>query len=873
CPAWINSVEQDFPEFIPNLSSCKSPMMMLGRIVKQYWAEKAGIDRSKIFQVAIMPCTAKKMEIERQQMLVDGDKDVDAVLTTRELGALIRKHHIKFSELEDSEFDCPLGTSTGAAVIFGVTGGVMEAALRTAYEVTTKTPLPTLEYSPVRGVDKNIKVSTVELPLPDGNKKTIKVGVCNGIKAAHKLLADIKSGEATDFDFIEVMSCPGGCIGGGGQPRSLDPEILKKRSEATYTCDERSAIRRSHENPTINKLYEEYYEEPNSHKAHHDLHTHYTDRSAAIIRPIEEEEEEEEVVDVDGTPLLIVYATQTGNCKEVAQRIAAESKTKDINFAPRVKSIDKITFTDIPKASLLVYVTSTFGMGEHPDMGQPFMEWLDKADHPNNLFGNTKFGVFGLGSSSYKAFCAAALEVDERVVELGAKRLVPCGKGDELHAEKYEGALGPWLEAFWESLGASEKGGVPAVPEPKYAVLRTTSMNNPPPAPTGFQYASFTYKEKIVPETAEREAFRFDIDISECSLEYKTGYHIGIMPRNADETVAKFCEFHKLNPEECVVVQQVGSEPVPTGLKHSLSIYEIFSQYKDLQGPVSRSFLKRLIPFADSKDREVLERLVSKEGIEEFTASYLKEGINFGEIWEYFPSVRPSLEFLIELVPSQKSRLYSIASSDLMHPDVVELVIGLVSWKTPKGVVRYGATTSYLKSLDPAKKPRILCTIKSSPLCPPTKTETPYIMVGLGSGIAPFRGWMQERQMLKEQGKPLGKAYLLFGCRRRSEDFLCGDELEKWDKEGLVELRCAFSREIPGQKVYCPHLLQNDPMIVKNCLFDEDGGIYYCGITGLPQTLMDIVRKQFGDFGLTEKQIEERVELLEGKGQMIFEAW
>jgi len=271
-PGWIKFCEHNYPEFLDNLSSCKSPHEMMGAIIKSYYAEKAGIDPKDIFVVSVMPCTAKKFERMRPEM----NNEVDVVITTRELARMIKTAGIEFNELPDEDFDEMLGDSTGAGVIFGATGGVMEAALRTAYEVVTGKTLAKVEFEAVRGLD-GIKEATIDL---EGTPITVAVAHSTG--AASKLLDMVKAGEK-NYTFIEVMGCPGGCVNGGGQPIVSPEERVKKdpkvlRAKALYSEDAAKAIRKSHENPSIQKLYAEFLGEPNSHKAHELLHTHYKAR-------------------------------------------------------------------------------------------------------------------------------------------------------------------------------------------------------------------------------------------------------------------------------------------------------------------------------------------------------------------------------------------------------------------------------------------------------------------------------------------------------------------------------------------------------------------------------------------------------------------
>lgn len=282
-PGWIKHIEHSFPEELDHLSTCKSPHTMLGALAKSYYAEKINVDPKDMYVVSIMPCTAKKFEISRPEMQNNGVPNVDAVLTTRELAKMIKEAGIDFANLKDSHFDNPLGLSSGAADIFGVTGGVMEAALRTVYELVTGRQLPfdKLHVTPIVGLDQ-IKTADILIEDPVEAYKyldgvTVKVAVTSGLQGANILLDQIAKGESP-YHFIEVMGCPGGCISGGGQPRPTTPEIRQKRLQAIYKEDEGKQLRKSHENEYITKLYEEYLKTPNGHKSHELLHTHYTKR-------------------------------------------------------------------------------------------------------------------------------------------------------------------------------------------------------------------------------------------------------------------------------------------------------------------------------------------------------------------------------------------------------------------------------------------------------------------------------------------------------------------------------------------------------------------------------------------------------------------
>ena len=283
CPAWVNFFEHHFPDMLDIPSTARSPQQMFGSIAKSYWAEKMGIPREKLVVVSIMPCLAKKYEASRPEFSVEGNPDVDYSIYTRELARLIRYANIDFNELPDGEFDRPLGESTGASVIFGTTGGVIEAACRTAYELYTKKNLDKVDFEELRGLE-GIRSATI-----DFNGTPVKIGIAHGLGNARKLIEEVKNG-TSPYHAIEVMACPGGCIGGGGQPFHRGRmEVLRRRASALYREDANKPLRKSHENPYIQQLYSEYLGEPCGPKAHKLLHTHYIDRKEVISMYIETE--------------------------------------------------------------------------------------------------------------------------------------------------------------------------------------------------------------------------------------------------------------------------------------------------------------------------------------------------------------------------------------------------------------------------------------------------------------------------------------------------------------------------------------------------------------------------------------------------------
>jgi len=275
-PGWIKFCEHNYPDLLDNLSTCKSPQNMFGAVLKSYYAKKMGIDPAKMFVVSVMPCSAKKFEVKRPELSLAGFPDVDVSITTREAARMIKEVGIDFINLPDEQFDDPMGNASGAAVIFGATGGVMEAALRTVVDILTGKDNNNIEYREIRGID-GIKTAEVEVP-----GLTIRAAVAHGLGNARKLMDQVRSGEV-NYHFIEIMACPGGCVNGGGQPiqpASIRNEIniCSERAKAIYAEDEAITFRKSHKNENMMKLYEEFFEKPGSHKAHELLHTHYEPR-------------------------------------------------------------------------------------------------------------------------------------------------------------------------------------------------------------------------------------------------------------------------------------------------------------------------------------------------------------------------------------------------------------------------------------------------------------------------------------------------------------------------------------------------------------------------------------------------------------------
>ena len=432
CPGWINLVEQSYPELIPHLSSCRSPMGMMSSIIRNHWwpkqvnistqhgskgllDENGTVDQSKLFVVAAMPCTAKKDEIARAQFRMEnGSQETDAVLTVRELARLFELRRVaklndyqSFVNIPELVYDNPLGESTGAAILFGVTGGVMEAALRTAADVLSNKSLENIRYEQIRGL-VGIKEST--LPLGPKGEINLNIAVCHQMRNVRDFIAQLEETGMNKYHFIEVMTCPGGCIGGGGLPQSRDENILAKRIEGVYSMDERMVVRKSHENVAVQNLYKEVLRKPLSELSHKWLHTHYTSRPRKPPITLTAPASAQEVETGDsGNTVYVVYGTQSGTAAQAAKEIKLELQ----QFIGRAKlspipDVCVVASNAMKPEKLMeyvedslgtIFVTSTFGEGEFPETMEQLWAYLESCKE--GKFESFRFGVFGLGSTMY----------------------------------------------------------------------------------------------------------------------------------------------------------------------------------------------------------------------------------------------------------------------------------------------------------------------------------------------------------------------------------------------------------------------------------------------------------------------------------------
>jgi NADH-quinone oxidoreductase subunit G len=819
CPCWINHMEKEYHQLIPHMSTCKSPMTMLGALIKTQWAPRIGKRPEDIYSVAVMPCTAKKDERLREAMGRDGYRDIDYSMTTRECSEFLKLMGISRFDLS-LPFDDPMGMATGAGAIFGASGGVMEAVLRTAADAASgeKQVIPNLQMQQCRGFEG---IKTAEVPIA-GIK--VRVGVVHGLANIKRFFNEVlRTGlDKCGYHFVEIMACPGGCIGGGGQPHSNDPEILIKRSKAIYQVDEHSALRRSHENPAIMHLYETYLGKPNGHLSHELLHTHYHPQetaasaggSTAPSAPVGAEED---------NAIAVFYATVGGNTEGVARSIYNTLRAAKINA--KLFPMDACSPQDLQVIKTAILLSCTFGDGERPPQAANVWDWLE-GQQDQHLLANLSYAVFGLGSSKYHNFNKAAKDFDLKLEGLGAKRLVTVGLGDDAADDGFNTALEPWQAQLFEELG---------VPPPKVALVPHYRLclclepSVPVPPPTKTMYATLTESRLATPPDYGRPIRYMEFELGNTGFEYNVGDALGIHPENLPANVDTFLRWYGVNPEATVTVLPV-EEAAPLPIPAAISVRHLFVRYMDIFSRPRKLFFRQLANFARKPDdQKRLHFIASPEGAAEL-AEYMKNGPSYEDVLRDFPSAHPTLDFLVDMLPLIKPRLYSVASSPKAVGTKCQLVIAIPTEVTrSRGrITGGGLTTSWLPTIPVGTEVPVL--VHEGSLRPPVDSAAPMLLVGLGTGLAPMRALLQDRLKDKREGKPIGISLFYQACRYKKQDFILQDEIAVFKQEGVLTTHIgAFSHDDSKRFETVDLLISENPNLAWKILKQPNAHYYYCG--------------------------------------------
>lgn len=801
CPAWINFVEKLHPELIPNLSSAKSPHMMVGAMIKSYFAEQKKLNKNDIFTVSLMPCTAKKDEVKRHQMA----GDVDAVLTVREFGQLIKQFDIDWKTLEDGTFDSLLGESTGAAALFGVTGGVMEAAIRFAHEVLTKSKLGKVEYTQWRGFN-GIKRATANIA---GNE--LNIAVCNGIANAREL---IESGEYTKFHFIEVMACPCGCISGGGQPILQSRKEAKKRADAIYEIDHQMTGKvTSNDNSECKKVYADYLGKPNQGRAHELLHTHYEQQVTPILEMKKKMEE---------MP-LVAYGSASGNAAKFARTLAGYIGTSPI-------SLNACGLQKIIKKGTVIIICSTFGDGEYPNNALKFAEQLEQNKED---LSSLHYAICALGSKEYPKFCAAGHMIDELLSKHGAQKIVPLVELDGSAPDKGEGAFETWAPEVVGSLGL-KMPEIKVTPAFKIKLITKDddTIHTEPLKPLGFDWGVMLSSTILTPADYQPQMHRYQIKLP-AGMKYYAGDHVAILPQNDVEQIKAVIAELKLHENQIIELETELAEGFNI-IPQRVTVLQLFSQYLDLNGIPTRNVIRvfkqycadqmakeKLEKFLDPSQPRFFDDLVRDTSIGEFIIEFCKYGI-------------PPLDVLMTAIPQIRPRLYSIASAPSGSSHSIDLII-TDNIFGPQGE-RHGLCTSFLRRFGLTK-----LAIHTQKGCfgYPKDPSTPILMAALGCGVAPMLSLLQHRENLTGD---IGNAALFFGCRFKNTYPILDSILQNYVETGAMQdLYVAYSRE-GTTKTYITDLMTKNPDDVWRYWQDPKCEYFYCGpARGIPDELNSIL--------------------------------
>eukprot|EP00741_Cyanophora_paradoxa_P007268 tig00001095_g7031.t1 len=932
CAGWLRSAEEEYPDLLKHLSSCKSPMTMNTSLIKSFFAKSIEADPATVVVTSIMPCTIKKVEAQRPQLL-EAVHHTDHVITTRELAAIFRAMDLNWDDLDgagpSSEFSSWMGPGSGAGGIFGVTGGVMEAALRTAYELATGKPLENVKIEEPRGLF-GLKEGALEV----AGVGELKFCVVDGLTNIKRVMEQTRAGECP-YHFVEIMMCTNGCISGPGQPRSKDKSIAKQRMNALYTADERAVIRKSHENPAVKRLYDEFLGQPLSHLSHELLHVEHwphhkrpegaanghghgaegmdkhqlqasfgalekgLEAGAAAAEPevvYGEGEAPEPVAWALPPPAArVVYGSETGNAETLARVVAKELAGRGV--AVKCSEADELEMDELQGVTTLLLVVSTAGQGELPDNCKDFYSGLNPSKHPKNWLRNLHYSVMGIGDSSYAFFNRAAVMFDERLALLGAQRFRDRGVGDDQDEERFETGFEKWAPAVYKALKLPPMKEDSTVGPPSHKVILTTGPNvtrkfeegwRPILADGSAQLIRLDSNVRITPEGYDRDIRHLTFEVRDVpeQLKYTVGDALAIFPRNDPGETAAFLKWFGLEPTDLVSFKvnenyKGDAKPRPP-LPPGTTLLDYVCDCVDLFGRPNARFFAALAKFAtDVHQREELLAMAAKSwrGTAAFAVLQKDVGqVTYASLMSSYPSARPSLAQLLDLIPPIKPRYYSIASSPHVVPGKLELSVVIVDWEKPDKSVGYGTCTGYLRQLVDGPHWVPVALKPGVGICMPPHPSTPIVMAGLGTGLAPMRAMVQERWWQVVHGKRVGPSVLFFGCRHSKGDYLYSSKWDEYVQQGaLSHLRVAFSRDGP-KKVYIQDKIAAEPELLYDCFVKRGGYFFFCGPAGrVPQDIRAAIETAMSEAGkeegFTKEMASQYIDKMRLQGRYIIEAW
>ncbi|KAK8853959.1 hypothetical protein M9Y10_016507 [Tritrichomonas musculus] len=798
CPAWVNYVEKLHHEIIPHLSTTKSPHMIVGKLVKTYFAKMINADPNDIFLVSLMPCVAKKDEIKRMQL----NGDVDAVMTSKEFIDLFAEYGLDFNSLGESKFDSLLGECTGAGQIFGTTGGVAEASVRYIHKLVTQEPLnERIEYESLRGMN-SIKTATVEV----GNYR-IKIAVCNGIAAAGEL---IESEKYKNFHFVEVMACPGGCVGGAGQPY-LPKKQISERISSIFDLDRSKKVRVSDGNREVAEIYSNFLGEPGGLLAHELLHTHYEPQETAMLA------QRRRMMSMP----IVGYGSSSGTAMKLSRIVAGFIETSSV-------AMNRLSVKELLTRKIAIFIVSTIGEGEFPNNARKF---IDKLRDSEQTLSGVRYAVCGLGNESYTYFCQAGIDLDTMLEQHRAERILPLIKIDTSTDDKGEAIFEGWCHQLCAAMGLKPpKIGIHLSFSLVPVEDQTVASN--PLRPVGFEIATLKGNELLTPEQLNDTNCQmnfYQIKLPK-GVSYSTGDLLEILPENPPELVDKVIEAMKLNAEQVYTLVSNDSS-VETFVPEKVTVRQLLTQYLDLNG------MERLTKILEVDQPEEVKEYLRDVNTCEFICEFSKYGV-------------PSIDLLMSSCPHTKPRSYFISSSPMRNQNMVSLVV--TKRRFGKDNKRRGVCTTYLEQEDLKKVP-IRITQSSFEL--PESRHAPIVMVAIGCGIAPMLS------MIQNKGSQNGPILLIFGSTsakvhgklideigKERENGTISDVLYAWSDEGIMdrdvkELGSVYDIEKNTEEKIL-EVMTNNKSVIWNYWSDVTAAFYYCGIPGpLPDKLKELLLK------------------------------
>ena len=568
--------------------------------------------------------------------------------------------------------------------------------------------------------------------------------------------------------------------------------------------------------------------------------------------------------------LTILYGSETNHSKDLALTLMQEAEARQVEVT--VNELDEMSMEDLATKKHVVILCSTAGNGEFPKNAKAFFAEASK-EHPSDLLKNVEIHVFGLGDSSFANYNAAAKQIHTRLQALGAKSIDLTLANDQ-DPERYMTAWENWVPVFWEQSGVPEPV-YEGVPPSNFAVSvkdASAHVSRRRFLPGDAQLIPLVKKTRMTPADYDRNIMHLVFDLDKTDIRYKVGDALAIYPKNTDALVQRFCAYLAQDAETIVGIAS-SSESLADKFPKTTTVGKIAAEILDLAGRPSRKLFKTMSYFAEGDEAAQLAALSRGEG--ELAQRFAAETASVMDVLEHF-RCRVDLAHLLEVVPAIKPRLYSIASSQLRDPHLLELCIVVNTWKTASGAEKTGLCTGYLDGLDLSNGPvQVAVSVNGGALFMPEDSSAPLLMAGLGTGIAPFRAFVQEKAVQKHSGKTIGDVVFMMGLRYRAKEFLFGEEFEALEKEGVIShLLPAFSRD-QAQKVYIQHKVEENPALVCDVLVEKKGYFFYCGPAGsVPTAIEKAILKAFESvYKKSEQEAMDMLNSIKNEGRYVVEAW